>query len=124
MVSWISVALLIGACAFLVASQVLLKLSLAADDMQGRSLCRLLIPLLGSKFFWLAVGGTAMGAVLWIAVLRVTPVSVAYPLLSLSYLLMLPAATIVFHEPITGQKLAGVLTICVGILIMSRAAAS
>jgi len=57
---------------------------------------------------------------LWIAVLARMQVSIAYPLLSLGYVIGVFAAYLIFNEPISFQKLLGVALIMAGVAVLAR----
>lgn len=57
---------------------------------------------------------------LWIGVLARLQVSIAYPLLSLGYVIGLFAAYLIFNEPISAQKLVGVGLILAGVTVLAR----
>jgi multidrug transporter EmrE-like cation transporter len=46
--------------------------------------------------------------------------SVAYPVMSLSFAAVLLFAAALFDEPLTGPKVAGVALICLGVVVASR----
>ena len=75
---------------------------------------------LRQPLFWAGLALTGTAAVVWLAVLSRLSLSVAYPLLSLSYVLMLFAARWLYREPITVPKLAGVILVCVGVALLGR----
>lgn len=56
---------------------------------------------------------------LWIVVLSRVNVSLAYPLLSIGYIFTAVFAYFLFNEPFTWQKSVGILTICLGVFILS-----
>ena len=58
--------------------------------------------------------------VVWILGLSRVPVSVAYPLLSLGYVVNALAAWWLFGESITAQKIAGIGFILVGVWLVAR----
>jgi multidrug transporter EmrE-like cation transporter len=58
--------------------------------------------------------------VVWIMALSRVPVSVAYPLLSLGYVINALAAWWLFGEDLTAQKLAGIGLIVVGVALVAR----
>jgi multidrug transporter EmrE-like cation transporter len=58
---------------------------------------------------------------LWIGVLSRLDVSVAYPLLSIGYVISAFAAYYVFGEPLSANKLAGIGLILLGVIVLSRA---
>jgi undecaprenyl phosphate-alpha-L-ara4N flippase subunit ArnE len=63
-----------------------------------------------------------VASVLWIVVLSRAPLSLAYPLLSLGYVLVLLASAYVFGETIPAVRVAGIAAILVGILLVSSSA--
>lgn len=58
--------------------------------------------------------------VVWILGLSRVPVSVAYPLLSLGYVINALAAWWLFGEGLGAQKLAGISLIIVGVVLVAR----
>jgi small multidrug resistance pump len=64
----------------------------------------------------------AVAAICYMYALRQIPVSVAFPSVSLSYVLVAGAAYWFFDEPLGWSKLAGVALICAGVLLVARQA--
>ena len=62
----------------------------------------------------------AVSVVVWILALSRVPVSVAYPMLSIGYVVNAVAAWFLFGESITAQKLVGIGFIIVGVYLVSR----
>lgn len=60
------------------------------------------------------------GAFLWMLVLSRTELSLAYPMLSLSYILISFLSWWLFQEPMTAHKLLGTIVICLGVLMITR----
>lgn len=58
---------------------------------------------------------------LWIIVLSHVPVSVAYPMLSIGYVVNAFAAAVFFHEALSAWKLGGIGIIIVGVFVLARA---
>jgi multidrug transporter EmrE-like cation transporter len=56
----------------------------------------------------------------WIVALSRAPVSVAYPMLSIGYIVNALAAWWLFAEPLTAQKMLGIAVIAVGVALVSR----
>lgn len=56
---------------------------------------------------------------LWMAVLSKVNVSFAYPFSSIGYILATVLAYFWLQEPLTPQKIAGILVICAGAVILS-----
>ena len=70
--------------------------------------------LLGLTFY-------AVSVVVWILALTRVQVSIAYPMLSLGYVVTAFAAWWLFGEALTAQKLVGIAVIIVGVVIVARA---
>jgi drug/metabolite transporter (DMT)-like permease len=69
------------------------------------------------------LGGLALyagGALLWLVILSRADLSVAYPMVSLSYVMIAVLSWLLFQEPLTITKLAGTGLILVGVYIVSR----
>jgi drug/metabolite transporter (DMT)-like permease len=60
------------------------------------------------------------GTVFWLAALSRVDLSYAYPFASLSYVIMLIASWLLFHENITPVRLLGTLIVAVGVIVISR----
>lgn len=70
--------------------------------------------LLGLTFY-------AVSVVVWILALTRVQVSIAYPMLSLGYVVTAFAAWWLFGEALTVQKLLGIAVIIVGVVLVARA---
>lgn len=69
------------------------------------------------------LGGLAcyvVSVVVWILALSRVPVSVAYPLLSVGYIVNAIAAWLLFGESLGAQKLVGIGFIVVGVWLVAR----
>jgi drug/metabolite transporter (DMT)-like permease len=60
------------------------------------------------------------GTVFWLAALSRVDLSYAYPFASLSYVIMLAASWLIFHENITPLRLVGTLVVALGVILISR----
>ena len=73
-----------------------------------------------SKGFWIAGAAIALygfATIVWIYLLRNIPLSVAYPFMALSYVLVPLAAWVFFSEQITLTYMAGIALIILGVLV-------
>ena len=61
-----------------------------------------------------------VSVVVWILALSRVPVSVAYPMLSVGYIVNAFAAYLLFGESITVQKLVGIGFIVIGVFLVAR----
>lgn len=69
------------------------------------------------------LGGLAcyvVSVVVWILALSRVPVSIAYPMLSVGYIVNAVAAWMLFGESLTAQKLVGIGFIVVGVYLVAR----
>lgn len=78
--------------------------------------------LLLAKDLWTiaAVAGTFFASFLWILALSKLELSVAYPFSVLSYVAVVLISHFFLNEQLTYVRIAGVLLICVGILMITR----
>ncbi len=69
------------------------------------------------------LGGLAcyvVSVVVWIMALSRVPVSIAYPMLSIGYIVNAFAAYFLFGETLAGQKLLGIGFIIIGVWLVAR----
>jgi len=104
---------------FLVSGQVFLKLAMMRMDKFSFTW----------KFFkaamqnWqFAACGVCMliASLIWFYILKHYEFSMAYPLISISYLLMMLASIFIFHETIPFTRWIGVVLILVGVLLVTK----
>ncbi len=71
---------------------------------------------------WVVIGIATygLGAVVWIVVLSRVQLSFAYPLLGLSYVLVVLSSALFLHEQVAPVRWLGVLLIVAGIALVSR----
>jgi multidrug transporter EmrE-like cation transporter len=61
-----------------------------------------------------------ISVVVWIMALSRVPVSVAYPMLSIGYIVNAFAAYVLFGEALAGQKLLGIGFIVIGVWLVAK----
>ena len=66
------------------------------------------------------LGCYVVSVVVWILALSRVPVSVAYPMLSVGYVLNAVAAWMLFGESLGAQKLVGIAFIVAGVFLVAR----
>ena len=71
------------------------------------------VALVGSAYFCLVLRG-----VLWLLVLKRLPVSLAYPCLSVVYVIVLFASVPAFGESLTPLKVVGTVLVLVGVALV------
>lgn len=72
--------------------------------------------------FWIisALFAAFMASVTWMMAVSKLELSVAYPFVSLSFVFVLVASGLIFHEAITPFKIIGMVLILLGIIVSSR----
>jgi len=72
--------------------------------------------------YMLLIGGSCYiaGFVFWLNVLKILPLSIAYPSSSIAYVGVILASAIFLSEPITFFKIIGISLICLGVFFISR----
>jgi undecaprenyl phosphate-alpha-L-ara4N flippase subunit ArnE len=106
-------------CLFLSAGQVFLKY--AMNRMGTLSFSRAFFGELLANWSLLA-WGLCMGAAtfLWLYILKHVEFSIAYPLISISYIFGMLAAIFVFHETVPLTRWIGVFLIMIGVSLIAK----
>jgi multidrug transporter EmrE-like cation transporter len=121
LVTWVLILLGVGLNA---AAQLLLKAAtrpLGAFTVFDVDTLRRSVGILAlSPPFWAGMMCYAVSLCVWLAALSKAPVSVAYPMLSLGYVLVAAVSAAWLGESLTLPKVAGIALICAGVLLVSR----
>ena len=78
------------------------------------------VRILTSPYILLGLGCYVVSVVVWILGLSRVPVSVAYPMLSVGYIVNAVAAWMLFGESLTAQKIVGIGFIVAGVYLVAR----
>ncbi len=70
--------------------------------------------------FWAGMMCYVFSLCVWLAALSKAPVSVAYPMLSLGYVVVAAVSAMWLGESLTLAKVLGIALICVGVVLVSR----
>jgi multidrug transporter EmrE-like cation transporter len=62
----------------------------------------------------------AASVCVWVAALSKAPVSTAYPMLSLGYVVVAAVSALWLGESMTPAKVLGIALICAGVILVSR----
>ena len=76
--------------------------------------------LAGEPALWLGLVCYGVSVVVWILALSRVDVSIAYPMLSIGYVVNALAAWALFGESLTAMRLAGIGIIIVGVFVLAR----
>lgn len=110
----ISYFLLFGNVLLLVAGQILFKIGL--QRVGGLHWLRIA----QSPAIWSGLVLYGVATLLWFAVLTRLPLSVAYPMQSMAYVLGLLAAWFIFDETLSATKIAGCVVILIGVYLIAK----
>lgn len=61
-----------------------------------------------------------LGTIFWLIALSRADLSYVYPFIALTFVIIFIASSLLFHEPISLQKLSGAVIIIIGILVLVR----
>jgi len=123
-VSAISLILIITGVMFNVAAQLLIKAGTNAVgyfEYSRENIIPIGWKLATEPHIIGAMGCYVLGVVIWILALSRVQVSIAYPLLSLGYVVNALAAWWLFNEAFNPAKVVGMGIIILGVIIISRA---
>lgn len=120
---WGAFAFLFGGVLLNAFAQLALK---AATDVTGplaggeRAMLGRLAELATVPWLWVALSLYGLSVIVWLVGLSRVPVSQAYPLLSLGYVLMIGLAWWLFGEVPNLQRVAGIAVIIFGVVLVAR----
>ena len=119
----LSFALVLSGVLLNAAAQLLLKAgtnSVGAFVFTADNVFPVGIKLASNPYILGGLGCYAISVVLWIMALSRVEVSLAYPMLSIGYVINAFAAWQLFGEALTAQRLVGIGTIIVGVFLVAR----
>jgi drug/metabolite transporter (DMT)-like permease len=117
-----SLALLVVSVAFAVAGQLTLKTAMNRVGRIGAAQfsqpSETLLRAAREPYLWLGLALFGISAVFWLVVLSRVPLSVAYPFVGLSYVVIVACARLLLHEHVPLLRWAGVLIVALGIALV------
>lgn len=120
--SMISLAFLVVSVVFAIGGQLALKSAMnnigrigsaevqAAGETIGRAI--------REPRLWLGLSLFGVSSLFWMVVLSRIPLSVAYPFVGISYILIVLLSSVILHEHVPGLRWVGVLVVAAGITII------
>jgi len=122
--SWVTWALILTGVGLNAAAQLLLKVAtrpLAHFSDFGFQTLRSSVLVLGTSVpFWLGMVCYATSVCVWLAALSKAPVSTAYPMLSLGYIVVAAVSVLLLGDTLSPAKVLGIALICAGVVLVSR----
>jgi multidrug transporter EmrE-like cation transporter len=122
--SWITWTLILTGVGLNAAAQLLLKVAtrplahVSEFGMQTLSFSAAM--LFKSAYFWMGMLCYAASVCVWLGALSKAPVSTAYPMLSLGYVVVAGVSVLALGETLSPAKVLGIALICVGVVLVSR----
>src|ERR1700704_2193168 len=125
--SWVTWTLILTGVGLNAAAQLLLKVAARPlahfSDFGIQTLLDSSMILIKSLPFWLGMFCYGTSVCVWLAALAKAPVSTAYPMLSLGYVVVAAVSVTGLGESMTTPKLLGIALICAGVVLVSRSSA-
>jgi len=121
--TWAAFALVLTGVLLNAVAQLALKASVSDTGIISLDLQSLFSSagsLASNLWLWLGLFCYAISVVVWILALSRVDVSIAYPMLSIGYIVNAFAAWHLFDEPLSVGKLAGIGIIVLGVYILAR----
>jgi multidrug transporter EmrE-like cation transporter len=121
--NFISFMLVLAGVLLNAAAQLLLKAGtngIGAFAFTADNLVPVGIKVASNPFIVSGLGCYAVSVVVWIMALSRVEVSLAYPMLSIGYVVNAVAAWYLFGEALTAQRMIGIGTIIVGVFLVAR----
>jgi drug/metabolite transporter (DMT)-like permease len=106
-----------------VTGQLILKTGISKIgefEITLKTLFPLIFKILSNPFILIGLIFYTIGAFTWIFGLSKVPLSLAYPLLSLGYVIVVACSAIFFHEHVSLIRWVGVLVVILGVFLLSR----
>ncbi|MEB0045213.1 MULTISPECIES: 4-amino-4-deoxy-L-arabinose-phosphoundecaprenol flippase subunit ArnE [unclassified Pseudomonas] len=111
-----SLLLLLTACLLTCLGQIAQKYAVESwrgkESSWSEKLC--------SPWLWLALLSLGFGLLVWLLVLQRLEVGVAYPMLSLNFVLITLVARFVFHEAVDRRHWLGVALVIGGVILLGQ----
>lgn len=121
--TWAAFALVLTGVLLNAVAQLALKASVSETGIINLDMQSLLTSagsLASNIWLWLGLICYAISVVVWILALSRVDVSIAYPMLSIGYIVNAVAAWHLFDEPISPGKIVGIGIIILGVYILAR----
>ena len=121
--SWAAFALILTGVLLNAIAQLALKASVSETgiiSLDVQSILSSANSLLVNVWLWLGLVCYAVSVVIWILALSRVDVSIAYPMLSIGYILNAIVAWKIFDEPVGPGRIMGIGIIILGVYVLAR----
>lgn len=110
--------LLISSMTLAVLGQIFFKKGIASSALSPNILSILQTIFTPYVFFGFFIYG--LSSIVWLFVLQRFPLSVAYPSLALTYIIVAVLSTFIFKESLNFEKIIGILLIFIGVYFINK----
>lgn len=121
--TWAAFALVMTGVLLNAVAQLALKASVSDTGIIGLDMQSLMTSagsLVTNLWLWVGLICYGISVVVWILALSRVDVSIAYPMLSIGYIVNAVAASHLFNEPLGIGKVVGIGIIIVGVYVLAR----
>lgn len=103
------------------AAQLLIRKGMLVEGEVGmQNMLSHIGSMITNVWLWGAMLCYALSILLWMSVLSKVEVSYAYPFLSVGYVVSAVAGYALFNENLSPVRIAGIIVICIGVILISR----
>ena len=116
-------ALVVTSVLFNAFAQLVLRKGMTAGPIPPvRDVIPFATTMVGNGWLWAGMGCYVISIGLWLAVLGRLEVSVAYPMLSIGYIVASILGVMLLGEHVGAARAAGIALICAGVFVIGRTA--
>ena len=105
--------------AFCIAAETVQQLSFKVGSGRAEASPSFVRGVLGQPLIWIGVGLWVVESIAWVLVLQRSPLSMAFPVMTLSYATVPLAGLILLRERMTPRQMAGAGLIFFGVLLVA-----
>lgn len=117
----VNVSLLAISIALAIVGQLLMKYGMMMFGQFAVSeLLSKFFPMIFQPFVFLGILSFAVSSVFWLVVLSRMDLSLVYPMVSIGYIVVAIFSSMFFGESVSLIRWIGIITICVGVFLISR----
>jgi undecaprenyl phosphate-alpha-L-ara4N flippase subunit ArnE len=109
--------------AFCIVAETVQQLSFKAGSARAEGAPGFVRGVIGQPLIWLGVGLWVVESIAWVLVLQKSPISMAYPVMTLTYATVPLAGLVLLRERMSRRQMLGAALIFAGVLIVAVAGA-
>jgi len=105
-----------------VAGQLVLKTAITrvGATVESAGVVGYLVKMFTTPLVLAALGLYGISSMIWMVVLSKLDLSLAYPMVSMAYVLVVFLSWLLLKEPVGWVRIAGLLVICAGVVVISK----